>query len=161
MEYERRKDLETDGIEAIWLEITLPKSSPLLICFTYKPPEGSRHVNKNFLAKFEIMLEIAILEGKETILACDLNANYRVEAHEKDIKETLRINSLKQMIKQPTRTTSQSKTLIDTFCSNKTTTISVIIVKQSSISDHDIIGINRKIHSQKYKPRKIYTRDYS
>ena len=108
VEYERRKDLETDGIEAIWLEITLPKSSPLLICFTYKPPEGSRHFDKNFLAKFEIMLEIAILEGKETILACDLNANYLVEAHQKDIKETLRINSLKQMIKQPTRTTSQS-----------------------------------------------------
>ena len=72
--YERRKDLETDGIEAIWLEITLPKSSPLLICFAYKPPEGSRHTDKNFLAKFEIMLEI-VLEGKETLLAGDLNVN--------------------------------------------------------------------------------------
>jgi len=29
--YERCKDFETDDIEAIWLEINLPKSSPLLI----------------------------------------------------------------------------------------------------------------------------------
>ena len=48
------------------------------------------------------------------------------------------------MIKQPTRTTSHSKTLIDIFCSNNTATISDIIVEQSSIGDHDIIGLKQK-----------------
>ena len=45
------------------------------------------------------MLEKAVLESEETLLAGDLNVNYLEEAHQKDIKETLRINSLEKTIK--------------------------------------------------------------
>lgn len=132
-----------------------------IVCFAYKPPEGSRHNDKNFLAKFENMIEFPVLEGKETHLAGDLNANYLVKADQKGIKEILRTNSLKQMMKQPTRTTSHSSSLIDIFCLNNAANVSDVIVEQSSLSNHDIIGVNRKIHTHKYKPRKLYTRDYS
>ena len=43
--YERRKDLETKGIETIWLEISMPNSTPTLICFMYRPPDTSRYLD--------------------------------------------------------------------------------------------------------------------
>ena len=148
--YERRKDLKTVGIEA-GNNSSKTISTADMLCIK-NHPEGSYHIDKDFQAKFEIMIEKAVLEGKETLLVCDLNVNYLEEAHQKDIKEIFRIKSLKQMIKQLTKTTCHSKALIDIFCSNNTTTISDTIVEQSSISDHDIVGINKKIHDQKYKP---------
>ena len=78
----------------------------------------------------------------------------------KEIKEILYRDKLKQLIKQPTRTTETSKTLIDITCTNNERTASDAIVEPSAISDHDLVGINRKFNCQKYIPRKLFTRDY-
>ena len=48
LSWHRRPDLESDKIEAIWIEIFIPKSRPILICFMYRPPDTSeqrfRHI---------------------------------------------------------------------------------------------------------------------
>ena len=120
------------------------------------------------------MIEIIVnCENKELILAGDLNCDYLLPNDHKNIKATLRLNALKQLIKQPTRITNCSKTLIDVIYSKNERTIADTIVELSAISDHDIIvepsavsdhdtvGINRKLHTQRYKPHKISTRDFS
>ena len=104
------------------------------------------------------MIETVDYENKETILTRDLNCNYLVYSYRKEIKEILYRN--KQLIKQPTRITGTSKTLIDIICSNNERTASDTIIKPSAISDHDLIGINRKMNCQKYIPQKLFTRDY-
>ena len=78
----------------------------------------------------------------------------------KEIKEILYRNKLKQLIKQPTRITETSKTLIDIICTNNERNASDTIVEPSAISDPDLIGINRKTNCQKYIPRKLFTRDH-
>ena len=59
------------------------------------------------------MLEVGVNENKETIIAGDLNCNYLIKNNKKEIKDAINLNGLKQLIDQPTRTTSTSQTLID------------------------------------------------
>ena len=161
VKYERRRDLEMKGIEAIWLEVCFIKTKPILICFLYRPPDSSRHLDKNFLTKFENVIEMMDLENKEAILAVDLNCDYLLKNDRKEIKDVLSRYKLTQLIKHPTRITKHSKSLIDIMCTNNKITVYDTIIEPSAISDHDIIGLNRKVHCQKFTPRRIFTRDFS
>ena len=104
------------------------------------------------------MIETVNYENEETILNGDLNCNYLVRNDRKEMKEILYRNKLKQLIKQLTRITETSKTLSDIIYTNNKRTAS--IVEPSSISDHDLVVINRKMNCQKYIPREIYARDH-
>ncbi len=59
------------------------------------------------------MIESVTLEIKEMELAGDLNCDYSKADHHKEIKDIFQSNALKQLIKQQTRITRLSKTLID------------------------------------------------
>lgn len=100
-------------------------------------------------------------EGKECLITGDLNCNYLKPNDHVDIKDIFATNGFKQMIKEATRTTSISKTLIDIFLTTDSTKISKSFVDANSISDHDLVGIVRKMHVKKYASRKLFTRDYS
>ena len=158
--YERRKNLEIKGIEAIWIEVSFTNANPILICLMYRPPDSSEYLDKNFLTYFDNMIETVDYENKETILTGDFNWNYLVHNDHKEIKEILYRNKFKQLIKQLIRITEPSKTLIDIICTNNEKTAPDTFVEPSAISDHDLIGINRKMSCQKYIPRKLFTRDY-
>ena len=95
------------------------------------------------------------------VLAGDLNCDYSTADNHKEIKDIFKANALKQLIKQPTRITRHSKTLIDVFYSNNESKIAETIVVPSAISDHDIIGVDRQMHTQKYQPHKTISRTYS
>ena len=49
------------------------------------------------------MLSTSVNQNKETIIASDLNCNYLVANDHKDIKDIIKINGLKQVIKTPSR----------------------------------------------------------
>ena len=78
----------------------------------YRPPDSSEYLDKNFLTYFDNMIEPVDYENKEAILTGDLNCNYLVHNNQKEMKEILSRNKLKQLIKQPTRITETSKTPI-------------------------------------------------
>ena len=78
----------------------------------YRPSDSSEYLDKNFLTYFDNMIEPVDYENKEAILTGDLNCNYLVHNNQKEMKETLCRNKLKQLIKQPTRITETSKTPI-------------------------------------------------
>eukprot|EP00794_Sanderia_malayensis_P017903 gene17903-19681_t len=161
--YERRKDLEIQGIEAIWIKLIVKNTNSILISFIiYRPPDSSSHIDRDFVSKLENMIESATLVNKEMVLAGDLNCDYSKTDNHKEIKDIFQSNALKQLIKQPTRITRLSKTLIDVCYSNNERTIAeTIVVPSAAISDHDIIGVNRKMHTQKHQPRKTFSRNYS
>ena len=114
----------------------------------HQSPDSSEYLDKNFLTYFDNMIETVDYENKEAILTEDLNCNYLVHNDHKEIKEILYRDKLKQLIKQPTRTTETSKTLIDITCTNYERTASDAIVEPSAINDHDFIGITSKINFQ-------------
>ena len=105
------------------------------------------------------MLEIEVNENKETIITSDLNCNYLIKNDQKEIKDSINLNGFKQLIDQPTRTTSTSKTLIDIIATTHPNRIEKAIVEANSFSDHDLTGVIRKLNFTKFKPRKIYCHD--
>ncbi|XP_057302635.1 uncharacterized protein LOC130636806 [Hydractinia symbiolongicarpus] len=157
--YQRRYDLETEGIEGIWMEILIPNTKSILLCSVYKPPDNSKYIDINFDAKLNDMITTVTDEGKECLITGDLNCNYLKPNDHVDIKDIFATNGFKQMIKEATR--SISKTLIDIFLTTDSTKISKSFVDANSISDHDLVGIVRKMHVKKYASRKLFTRDYS
>jgi hypothetical protein len=58
------------------------------------------------------MLSTAAAENKELILMGDLNCNFLKKSSDADIKSIIYVNGLKQMVKDPTRITRESSTLI-------------------------------------------------
>ncbi|CAB4019684.1 Hypothetical predicted protein [Paramuricea clavata] len=159
--FQRRKDLEIDGVEAIWVEVFIVNSKSILICIVYKPPDSSLYLDKNFNSKFDNMLDIAINENKEVILAGDLNCDYLAPTDHRELKDVFKVNGLKQLITTATRITAHSKTLIDLFFTTHEQHIADSIVYANSLSDHDLTGIIRKINLQKFKSCKIRKRDFS
>lgn len=39
-----RDDLHMDGFEALWIEILLPKTRPIMLCTCYRPPKDSEFI---------------------------------------------------------------------------------------------------------------------
>ena len=95
-------------------------------------------------------------KNKETIIVGDLNCNYLVKSAQKEIKDALSLNGFKQVINMPTRTTATSRTLVDIIATTHPNR-----VEANSLSDHDLMGVIRKLHCMKFKPGKIVCRDYS
>jgi hypothetical protein len=72
----------------------------------------------------------------------------------------LSIYGYKQFIKQPTRITKNTSTIIDIIASNKEN-IKRIKVIPTTFSDHDMVAGLRKLNHQKFAPREIKCRDFS
>ena len=160
LNWQRRNDLECETIETIWIEIFIKHSKSIIISVTYRPPDTSKYSNKNFNTTFHDLINTAQVEDKEIILSGDFNCNYLKSSDHKDLKDIFKLNGLKQLIKQPTRTEKQSETLIDLILTTHEQNISNSFVYDHGISDHDLTGIIRKINCKKYEPRKIQTQNY-
>ena len=71
------------------------------------------------------------------------------------------MNGFEQVLKESTRVTQDTSTLIDVVLTTHSTRILKSIVANIGISDHELTGVIRRMHCVKYKPWKITYRDYS
>eukprot|EP00794_Sanderia_malayensis_P000790 gene790-80_t len=154
MSWLRRKDLENDRTEAIWIEIFPQKSKSILICFLYRPPETSSYLSKDFDPLFDDMLTTANAENKQVVLAGDLNCNYSKKSESRKTKEIIKSNGLKQMIKSPTRITKETTTLIDIIACSHGDRVARADVYSNAISDHELTRIIRKMNCKRFVPRR-------
>ena len=106
------------------------------------------------------MLSVVNCENKEVILFGDLNCYYLIANDYKEIKDTVKINGLKQIIDKPTRISKDSRTIID-IASSDDSKIGDKSVFPSCLSDHKLVGVIRKMHIKRFTPRKVFVRDYS
>ena len=88
------------------------------------------------------------------------NCNYLQQNKQTELKDIMRINKLKQMINEPTRCTVNTETLIDLAFVPDESKIANSFSVEYAISDHQLIGIIRKLNSRKFTPCKIYARNY-
>ena len=153
--------MEVNGIECLWIELLMKRSRSILLGIIYRPPDTSKYLDKDFEAKCEDMLNMVLSEDKEVIMTGDLNCNYKKKADNKTLKEIVKMNGFEQVIKESTRVTQDTSTLIDVVLTTHSTRILKSIVANIGISDHELTGVIRRMHCVKYKPRKITYRDYS
>ena len=75
----RRKDLEEDGVEILWLEVRMNQRT-LLLGNMYRPPNATSSV----LDSLELTLERAVSKQKKVILMGDFNLNLLAHSTETD-----------------------------------------------------------------------------
>ncbi|CAB4038162.1 Hypothetical predicted protein, partial [Paramuricea clavata] len=154
----RRYDLESE-LECIWLEIFPYKTKSFLICSMYRPPDTSSYTHANFKNLFAGMLDLATANLKVVIVMGDLNVNYHRNEDNTEIKSIISVNGFKQIVKEATRTTENTATLIDIIITNNPSVIACTKVVPIAFSDHDLIGCVRKQHHLKYVPKVINCRN--
>jgi len=119
----------------------------LFIASFYRPPNSSKYLQNDFTNRFNDLLSKVTKEQKETIILGDLNTDFIKNNDVDNIKHTLTINGFSQLIKQPTRITINTSTLIDIIATNKTKNI-----KKAEV---------RKQNNIKYEEKIIKSRNYS
>jgi exonuclease III len=138
--WERRYDLENDGVEGIWIEVFVKNSKSFLLATCYRPPDGSNYLPSDFNDNLNVMLGDGVRESKEIIMLGDFNVNYLKKNEHMVFKDLFRRYGFQQIIKKATRTTYESSTLIDLIMTNHPGVISKHCVYPASISDHDMVG---------------------
>ena len=159
--WERRYDLENDGVEGIWIEVFVKNSKSFLLATCYRPPDGSNYLPSDFNDNLNVMLGDGVRESKEIIMLGDFNVNYLKKNEHMVFKDLFRRYGFQQIIKKATRTTYESSTLIDLIMTNHPGVISKHCVYPASISDHDMVGCVRKLNHIRYSPRTVFSRSYS
>ena len=103
----------------ICIELKPKCSKPFILLAWYRPP----NYEIKTLIEVNTLLETLEKEQKETLLIGDVNCNDLDLVGENKVLETLHNiyceYQLKQLIRNPTRSTLTSQTLIDHFATNK------------------------------------------
>lgn len=107
--YKRRNDLELNGIECIWVELTL-RNRKLLIGTFYKPPSSGTMYSNMIENSVSLAVDTCI---KDIIITGDFNVNVLNTSSSKYIVSLCQQFNLSQTIREPTHYTETSHSLID------------------------------------------------
>ena len=84
------------------------------------------------------MLDDSALEGIETILLGDINANYAIKTNKKELRRLIKHHGLREVIAKPTRIAKETSTLVDIIATTHDQNFSKQATFRKSPSDHDI-----------------------
>ena len=158
--YTIRPDLRLEKLENLCIEIHKTNCKPFLIVTWYRPPSS----NIDIFDHYETLVARIDTEGKELYLMgdtnCDLkvNDNYDNHYYNNNSVTLLRINAiygLTQIIKDKTRITGTTSSLIDHIITNSPDKITFSGVLHLGISDHSLIFAYRKLSSERAIGHKV------
>ena len=108
----------------------------MLICNVYRPPNAQI----SWFEDLEVMIERAMLEGKDTVVMGDFNCNLlKPDANTNKLNLVLSEHGMVQQIKCPTRITQSTETLIDLMFTTVPDLFSKIGHEEFALSDHVLI----------------------
>ena len=134
------------NLEAQWLKVKRDRTSNLIICNLYRPPNGELSEAISYL---NTCLNSLNVSKNDIFLLGDRNVNYKniLSPNYKKLSFFENSNGLKQIIKDTTRNTDESNTLIDLIMTNAKY-ISDSGTINSFISDHQPIFVIKKKQRQ-------------
>ena len=155
----RRDDLETIGVESIWLELKIPGNKPLLLGTIYRNPNKNLSLwewHKNIIH----MMDKVVDQGSDILMMGDFNINL-FAPHTKWMT-SYESCGLTQLIREPTRVSNllnkTTHTLIDHIYTNNVDKISEPKVYITAASDHYLIQCRYKYNDLKSKKHShVYT----
>ena len=107
LSYKHLSHLDQPGVEAVWLEISIAKSPPMLVGFCYRNPA----CRVGWMDAFTEMMDRVSFDLKEIVLL--VNFNIDLKNATPNGKKLTHNYILRQMVKSPTRVTQNFMTLID------------------------------------------------
>ena len=127
----RRRDLESDRVESLWLEVRPRKpSAPTLIGFIYRNPKSLASWVEDFIDMMDRVHSCCL----NIIILGDFNINL-LEKQSRWLDST-QLFGLEQLITEPTRITQTSATLLDHIYTNNVRFVSNAHSLHASVSDH-------------------------
>ena len=123
-------------------------SKPFLVCSIYRPPNA----HSEWIDLSEEELSIVQASGLEYILMGDFNIDLNPCTNNK-WSNVLQLFDFSQLVREPTRATQSSASLIDHVYSSHPENISSCFVSKLSISDHFPICFIRKIKNKIFKDK--------
>lgn len=159
LNYHIRYDLDVTLLECLSVEITKPRSKSFLVSTWYRPPCSTVDI----FNAFDKLIDKIDAEGIEFHLLGDINCDLLPTeiSHNASILTSLfNVYGLSQLITEPTRVTSNSRSLIDLYVTNSSQKIVNSGVLHLGISDHSLIYATRKTHYDRGVVRIIQTRSY-
>ena len=110
-----------------------------------------------------VILQKLDAENVEVICTGDFNCDWfkqGTQSHVDKLKDVMELYQCEQQIKEPTRVTENTTTLIDLAFTNKAEIIVRAQVHHVLTSDHSLICITRKLSIPRGEPKMINTRQY-
>ena len=148
------KNIFSNSIEHVFFEILIPKVKPIAIGIFYRPPNENFNIFSNEFQQFdsktnEIYLlgdfNINLLQNGKFILK--ENQSYKLKSSSSALvnkyKEFCQTFSLTEIIKEPTRITCSTSTLLDHILTNSSEKVSQKGVIDVGISDHQHIVLEK------------------
>ena len=127
-------DLDNSEVECLFIDILFPKTKPFLVGVCYRPPDQN-----NFIDKFKEVIE-KISPGTEAYILGDFNLCFKRDIGlTKSYKRLLNLFSLDQIIKNATRITATTSSIIDHILTNSSDKVSKCGTLNYSFSDHQVI----------------------
>ena len=154
------KQLERDGIEAIWLRI-VTKSCSVVVGSFYRPPN-----NMAFFQDIVYPLEKAWLKYKNLILLGDFNVNFSKTASITDLALQDKFLAILTQFDYSvvntdyTRVTSTTATTIDLIIANKGKIVENIKTADIGNFDHNLVSFTLNLQVKKQPPKIITIRTY-
>ena len=139
-----RPDLSIQSLENLCIEIRKPRSKPFLIATWYRPPDSPTDI----FTHFETLVGKLDAENVEIYLMGDFNCNFASSQPDNNtalLSNLADVYGLYQLIKDPTRVTCTSSTLIDVIFTNYLDRVVCSGVSHVSLSDHSLVYAFRKI----------------
>ena len=135
--YKRRNDIE-GPIETLCIEIKYSNRS-ILLTSVYRPPNNDSDSIQHWLSNMEESMYKIYSENKPTILMGDINIDIMSDKKDKLQESWISLTTniqLNQIIKEPTRITNTSETLIDHIYVSDDLPVLYSSPIKYSISDH-------------------------
>ena len=149
IKYTRRYDLESDSLECMWLELKQRGRSAYFLGVFYRKPDNSI----DQLIELEENIETVLSQSNNVIIMGDFNVNMMAQnTFTAKIDEMCNILQVNQVIKEPTRITPHSKTLIDLIFVSKSLGDLHSGIHSVGLSDHSLVYVIMKFERKKNKP---------
>ena len=130
----RRLDLESAEVECVWLELKIPKRSPVFVGILYRNPASTLEWNDDFLR----MYDKVHTRKANIVLLGDFNIDFLKPHH--SWEATITTLGLHQLVTSPTRVTATTATILDHIYSNSPGLVGNVTIHDLSVSDHSPIS---------------------
>ena len=144
LSYKRRTDLEIPNIETLFVELHFSNGN-FLVGFVYRPPNSNLVHYSDWLKCMDILPKKCHNENKKFILLGDFNFYLAPTIYQRNTWiNTFQNYNLSQLMKEPTRITAPSKTLIDHIYVSEDVHVSNSGVLSWCVSDHNPVYVTAK-----------------
>jgi len=150
-----RVDFTFSNVECVWVKLVVNHQNMIVGC-VYRPPSSNVH----FLNNFFDVLEQAFDVSEQVIVVGDLNYDCLAPKVSSEITSIESCFNMSQLVKDATRVTLQTKSLIDVVLSNVPELHSETKVMLNNASDHYPVLTKFKVEARCNTHNVVSFRDY-